>query len=55
MLYVCWKTQIRRSFKAFVAETTWNTQRRRKLTDNTEKLFWKDKTAELTFNKLIDF
>ncbi|MDE1259154.1 hypothetical protein, partial [Vibrio aestuarianus] len=40
--------QIRRSFKAFVTETTWNTQRRRKRTDNTKKTFWRNNATKLT-------
>ncbi|MDF4602360.1 hypothetical protein P3509_22800, partial [Vibrio parahaemolyticus] len=45
------ENQIRRSFKAFVAETTWNTQRCRKRTDNTKKTFWRNNATKLTFNK----
>ena len=47
------KTQIRRSFKAPVTETTWNFQRRRKQALNTKQTFWNDNAAEQTFNKLI--
>ncbi|KYX27190.1 hypothetical protein BBN05_03190 [Vibrio parahaemolyticus] len=47
------KTQLRRSFKAPVTETTWNFQRRRKQALNTKQAFWNDNAAEQTFNKLI--
>jgi len=50
-IYVLQKPQIRRSFKATVNETTWNSKHRRKRTINTKNIFWANSVTELNFNK----
>ncbi len=46
-----WKIQIRRSFKAPVTETTWNTQRRRRRALNTKQTFLERQCSRAGFQQ----